>query len=148
QQDLREAHRAARWIGDDQLHLSAHSLLAACELRLGHIAAAVDLANEALGFAGERGMTAAPECALAYFVLAATHGKRAERDAMETMLEPGRDAARAGEVHDKPLWAMEARIRAKLYHWHGNPDVGANLLSATRRGLESDADLAGLAWTL
>src|SRR5438067_13942161 len=94
QQDLREAHRAARWIGDDRLHLSAHSLLAACELRFGHISAAVDLANQALAFASERGLTKAPESALAYFVLAAAHGKRGEMDALETMLGSGRAAAR------------------------------------------------------
>ena len=148
QQDLREAHRAARWIGDDALHLSVHSLLAACELRFGHISAATDLANEALVFAGGRGMTAAPEAALAYFVLAAAHGKRGEMDALEAMLRSGRDAARGGDVRDTPLWAMETRIRARLDHWEGNPDVGANLLSATRRRLEGDPDLVELAWTL
>jgi LuxR family transcriptional regulator, maltose regulon positive regulatory protein len=147
-QDLREAHRAARWIGDDVLHLSVHSLLAACELRFGHVAAAADLANEALGFAGARGLTTAPEATLAYFVLAATHGKRGEMDALETMLEAGRDAARSGDLRDTPLSAMEARLRARLDDWQGNPDVGANLLSATRRRLEGDPDLDGLAWTL
>ena len=148
EQDLREAHRAARWIGDDALHLSAHSLLAACELRSGHISAATDMANEALVFAGGCGMTAAPEAALAYFVLAATHGKRGEMDALEAMLRSGRDAARGGDAHDTPLWAMEARIRARLDLWQGNPDVGANLLSATRRRLANDPDLAELAWAL
>jgi LuxR family maltose regulon positive regulatory protein len=148
QQDLREAHRAARWIGDDALQLSAESLLSACELRLGRVSAAADLANEALAFAADRGNTMAPEAALASFVLAAAHGKRGEMDALEVMLDQGRSAARGGEVHDTPLWAMEARLRARLDHWQGNPDVGANLLSATRRRIENDPDLAGLAWTL
>jgi LuxR family transcriptional regulator, maltose regulon positive regulatory protein len=148
QRDLREAHRAARWIGDDALHLSVHSLLAACELRFGHISAATDLANEALVFAGRHGMTAAPEAALVYFVLAAAHGKRGEMDALEAMLRSGRAAARAGVVRDTPLWAMETRIRARLDLWEENPEVGANLLSATRRRLEGDPELAELAWTL
>jgi LuxR family maltose regulon positive regulatory protein len=148
QQDLREAHRAARWIGDDALHLSAHSLLAATELRLGRVSAAADLAHEALAFAAERGNPNAPESALASFVLAAAHGKRGEMDALEAMLDQGRRAARTGEVRDMPLWAMEARLRARLDHWQGNPDVGANLLSATRRRLEDDPDLSELVWTL
>jgi LuxR family maltose regulon positive regulatory protein len=148
QQDLREAHRAARWIGDDPLHMSVHSLLAACELRLGRVSSAADLANEGLRFASECGLTTATESALAYFVLAAVHGKRGEMDALETMVASGREAVREGDARDTPLLAMEARIRARLDLWQGNPDVGANLLSATRRRLEGDPDLTALAWTL
>src|SRR5262249_10197636 len=64
------------------------------------------------------------------------------------MLGSGRDAVRGGNVRDTPLLAMEARIRARLDLWQGNPDVGANLLSATRRRIEGDPDLAKLAWVL
>jgi LuxR family transcriptional regulator, maltose regulon positive regulatory protein len=144
-QDLSEGHRAARWIGDDALHLSCHSLLAACELGSGHVSVASDLANEALAFASERGMTSSPEAAIAYFVLAAVHGERGELDVLETMLESGRDAARGGDVGDGSLWAMEARLRARVDEWQGSPDVAANLLSATRRRLQRDPDLSELA---
>jgi LuxR family maltose regulon positive regulatory protein len=146
--DLSEGHRAARWIGDDALHLSCHSLLAACELESGHVSLATDLANEALAFAAERGMASSAEAAIAYFVLAQTHGERGELDVLETMLESGRDAARGGGVRDGSLWAMEARLRARVDEWHESPDVGANLLSATRRRLQQDPDLTELSWSL
>jgi LuxR family maltose regulon positive regulatory protein len=147
-QDLNEGHRAARWIGDDALHLSCHSLLAACELRSGHVSAAADLANEALSFASERGMAGATEAAMAYLVLAAVFAERGDLDALETMLESGRDAARAGDIRDGSLRAMEAMLRARVARWHENPEVAANLLSATRRRLERDPDLRELAWFL
>src|SRR5262249_19704123 len=143
-QDLSEGHRAARWIGDDALHLSCHSLLAACELADGHVSAAADLANEALAFAARRGMTRAPEAARAYFVLGAVHGKRGELDALETMLESGREVLRGGDVRDESMRAMEMRIRAWVDRWNRNPDVAANLLSVARRRVQRDADLRWL----
>jgi LuxR family transcriptional regulator, maltose regulon positive regulatory protein len=146
--DLSEGHRAARWIGDDALHLSCHSLLAACELGAGHVSAAADLANEALAFASERGMVTAVEVAMACFVLAAVHAERGELDALETLLESGRGAARGGNARDGSMWAMEARLRARVNRWRENPDVAANLLSATGRRLERDPDLRELSRSL
>jgi LuxR family transcriptional regulator, maltose regulon positive regulatory protein len=67
---------------------------------------------------------------------------------METMLESGRAPARDGDVRDASVRAMEARLRARVARWRENPEVAANLLSATRRRMERDPDLRELSWSL